>query len=381
MNMSLPSIRPIGLAPLICLFSLLVTVSFSVSAQTGSTGSGAGVELNPKHPDSYVVKRGDTLWDISAMFLRDPWYWPEIWQVNPQVDNPHLIFPGDILTLVYVDGQPRIQLQRTTETGREPPEPREQRAEQRGGEERLSPRIRVEDLDEAITTIPFESIGAFLSKGSILPADEMERLPYIAAIREGHLIAGAGNDVYVRGDIDRVNQGYSVVHIGDPLIDPDDKQIVGYRANFVGEGVIRQVGDPSTLRLVKTQREALEGDRLVSQDFDIPLRFFPKPPARQVDGRIIDVLDGMTVIGQFQVVVLNRGVKHGLEAGSVLTVWQAGQIVTDRFAGAKKTEKILLPDEEAGTLMVFKSYERISYALIMEATTEIHILDKVRNPI
>ncbi len=362
MNMSLLPIRSRGLAPLVFLCSMLALAGISASAQNGTE-----VELNPQHPDSYTVRKGDTLWDISAMFLRDPWYWPEIWQINPQVENPHLIYPGDILTLIYVDGQPKIQVQRAAEA-------------ESGGDTKLQPRIRSEVIDEAITAISFEKIGAFLSKGSVLAADEIEKLPYIAAIREGHLVAAAGNDVYVRGDISGVNAGYSVINIGDPIIDPDDQKIIGYRGNFVGEGVILQVGDPSTLHLVKTVREAREGDRLLTQDFDIPMQFIPRPPERQVEGRIIDVLDGLSIIGQYQIVVLNRGARHSLEAGTVLSIWQAGQLATDRFTTNSRGDQFLLPDEKAGTLMVFKAYDRISYALIMEATTDIHILDKVSNP-
>jgi hypothetical protein len=369
MNMSLRSIRPVGFSLSILVFAALIFAGSPLSAQTEPTGSDTGVELNPSHPDSYTVVRGDTLWDISALFLKDPWFWPEIWQVNPQVENPHLIYPGDVLTLVYVDGKPQIQVQR-----------QQQATVESGSAERMSPQIRSEDLGEAIATIPFELIGPFLSKGSVLSLEQFEALPYIAAIREGHLAAAAGMDVYVRGDVAGMNTGYSVVKIGNPLIDPDDGDTVGYRGTFVGEGIIRHVGDPSTLRLVKTQREAREGDRLLSQDFMIPMQFVPRPPEKQTEGRIIDVLDGMTVIGQYQVVVVNRGERHGIEAGHVFTVWQTGQPARDRFMGSGGGEKITLPDEEAGTLMIFKSYDRISYALIMEATTDIHILDKIRSP-
>jgi len=333
----------------------LLILATSLAAQSGSN-----VALNPDHPDRYVVKRGDTLWDISAMFLRDPWFWPEIWQVNPQVGNPHLIYPGDVLVLVYVDGQPQIRLE-----------------QQAGGDERLSPRIRSEDLDEAILTIPLAAIAPFLSKGTILQNDQIAKLPHIVAIRDGHLVAGAGNDLYVRGNIGDVNHGYSVVHVGDPLVDPDDGDVVGYQGVFVGEGSITRGGDPATLRLQQSRREALPGDRLLEQEFDIPLQFIPRAPDADVDGRIIHVVDGLAIIGQYQVVVLNRGENHGLDVGHVLTVWQAGETVRDRVAGGA----VELPDESAGTLMIFKTYERISYALIMEATNEIHILDRVKKPI
>jgi hypothetical protein len=356
--------RSTGFALLIFVILLVAGAGAAVMAENDD-----GIELNPQHPERYTVEKGDTLWDISALFLRDPWFWPEIWQVNPQVENPHLIYPGDILNLVYIDGQPKIQLQRGAD-----------RTAESGGDERLSPRIRTEDLDQAITTISIDAIGPFLSKGSVLERDEIAKLPYIAAMREGHLAAAAGHDVYVRGDLDDVESGYSVVHIGEALIDPDDLQIVGYQGIFVGEGIITRAGDPSTLHLVKTQREALEGDRLLKQSFNIPLQFFPRAPDTQVDGRIIHVLGGTSEIGQYNIVVLNRGETHGLAAGHVLTVWQAGQLIKDRYAGGDRSAKVRLPDETAGTLMVFKTYDRISYALIMEAESEIHLLDKVLNP-
>lgn len=367
MKISLPLIRPVTAGAWLLLVIFLGSEAIASPPRAGlatvlaaQSGASGGVALNPSHPDRYVVKRGDTLWDISAMFLRDPWYWPEIWQVNPQVENPHLIYPGDVLTLVYVDGKPQLRLQRGA-----------------GGYEKMSPKIRSEDLSEAITTIPLEAISAFLSRGSVIERGQKDRLPYIVAIKEGHLIGGAGNDVYVRGtNIGPVNHGYSVVHIGDPLVDPDDNAVVGYDGIFVGEGLIARTGDPSTLHLVDTQREALEGDRLIEQSFDVPLQFIPRSPDKDIFGTIIHVHDGLAMIGQYHIVVLNRGARDGLEVGHVLRVWQAGEKKRDRIGGGS----VRLPDEPAGTLMVFRTYDRISYGLIMEATTNIHVLDRVRTP-
>ena len=363
MKISLPPIRPVMTGA--CLLFMLVFNSGATAASlpagmvSSLTVQSGAVAMNPSHPDRYVVQRGDTLWDISAMFLKDPWYWPEIWQVNPQVENPHLIYPGDVLVLVYIDGKPQLRLERA------------------GGAERLSPSIRSEDLDEAITTIPLEDIAAFLSKGSVLERNEADRLPYIVAIEEGRLIGGAGHDVYVRGNgVDSTGKGYSVVHIGDALIDPDDNSVVGFAGIFVGEGQIRRGGDPATLRLTNTQREALEGDRLVEQEFDVPLQFIPRAPDQEVTGRIIYVKGGVAVIGQYNIVALNRGSEHGLEAGHVLQVWKAGKDHRDYTRGGN----VRLPDEPAGNLMVFKTYERMSYALIMEAVTDIRVYDKVTNP-
>ncbi len=352
----------------------------SRSAQSGSQRAATAnaqvltpIPLAAGAPDEYVVKRGDTLWDIAGLFLKDPWYWPEVWYVNPQVENPHLIYPGDVLALVMIDGRPRI----TT---------------LRGSAYRLSPQARVTPLDAAVNSIPYEQIAAFLSRGMVLERDQIEGLPYILATRGDRLIAAAGNDVYIRGGgAAPTGTRYNVVHVGDKLIDPDDNDVVGYQGIFVGEGALSRGGDPATVTLTDTNREALAGDRLVNESVDLPLNFFPKAPASPVDGRIISVVDGVSLIGQYQVIVINRGTRHGLAPGDVLNVAQAGETVRDRFANRSLLstdgfmsgfggEKVKLPDELAGTVMVFKVYDRISYALVMEATSDIHVYDAVRSP-
>jgi LysM domain len=321
--------------------------------------------LNPRHPDTYVVVPGDTLWDIAAMFLRDPWYWPEIWQNNPQIANPHLIYPGDVLSLAFLDnGRPVV----FREGGP-------------GNTVRLSPRIRVEPLEEAIPTIPYATLRAFLSRSQILAESELESLPYIVSQREA-LIGAAGNDVYVRGIDGDVGAAYNVVHLGEPLVDPDDDAVLGYEGIFVGEGNVRRTGDPATMRLVSTTREALVGDYLITPEISLPANFLPRAPEASVDGRIISVVDGISLIGQYQVVVLNRGARHGIEPGHVLRAFRAGEEIVDEARGKRgfKREKVQLPDEPAGTIMVFRSFDRMSYALVMEATSELHVLDKVANP-
>jgi hypothetical protein len=329
------------------------------------------VPLASGAPNEYTVQVGDTLWDIAATFLRDPWYWPEVWYVNPQVANPHLIYPGDVLALVMIDGQQRITNVRASTF-------------------RLSPQARVTPLTESITSIPYEQIAAFLSKGLVLEKDQADQLPYILSTRGDHLIASAGNDVYVRGGEPAANgTRYSVVHVGDELRDPDDNKLIGYQGIYVGEGALSRGGDPATVALTDTNREALNGDRLIPETVDIPLNFFPKAPDIDVDGRIISVVDGVSLIGQYQVVVLNRGARNGLAPGDVLTVFQAGEEVKDRYANNSLIgtalrgggETVTLPAEEAGTIMVFKVYDRIGYGLVMEATSDIHVLDAVRNPI
>jgi hypothetical protein len=319
----------------------------------------APVRLNSRHPDRYVVQRGDTLWDISAMFLRDPWYWPEIWYANPQVRNPHLIFPGDVLTLVYVDGRPRIMLERDV-----------------AGVDRLQPRVRIEPLEEAIFTIPYDRIAAFLSRPAVLDRDTVERAPYILTSRRGHLVHGSQTEVYVRGASFVADDMYSVMHVGEQLRDPDNGRLLGYQGVYVGEGRIVRNGDPATLYLSATAREALNGDKLLPVETDFPLRFVPRAPEQDVEGRIIHVLDGVARVGSYQIVTLNRGAKHGLESGHVLSVWQAGERVADRFGGGR----VQLPDEYAGHLMIFRTFDELSYGLIMQASNEIRVLDRVRNP-
>ncbi|MCL4778597.1 MAG: LysM peptidoglycan-binding domain-containing protein [Gammaproteobacteria bacterium] len=325
---------------------------------------GGGPVLNPSHPDTYVVKAGDTLWDISARFLRDPWYWPEIWYVNPQVENPHLIYPGDVLTLVYVDGKPQLRLERGTVTGTD----------------RLSPRIREESLDSAIQTLPYSAVGAFLSRSMVLEKNEFEKMPYVVELRDEHLIGATGNDVYVRGKGIEVDGNYNLIHQGDKIVDPDDGDTVGYEGIFVSEGKVSRGGDPATMRLNASVQEVVIGDRVVSRDLPPPMHFTPRAPDRQVEGRIIHVVDGVTQIGQYQVVIINRGARDGIESGHVLGIWRAGERVNDTVKSGVFNRKVQLPDEHAGVLMVFKTYDRISYGLVMNAESPIHIFDKVRNP-
>ena len=316
------------------------------------------VPLADGHPNEYVVQVGDTLWDIAGTFLKDPWFWPEIWYINPEIENPHLIYPGDVLGLVYIDGQARI-------------------TNVRASTYRMSPQARVTPLSQAVTSIPFEDVAAFLSSGIVLEKSQADALPYILETRGDHLIASAGNEVYVRGLDDAVPSArFNIVHIGEQMVDPDDDHVIGYHGVMIGEGSLRRTGDPATVALTSTKQEAKMGDRLLPASVDVPLNFFPRSPSSNIDGRIIHVVGGVTQIGQYQVVVMNRGSNNGLSVGDVLSVFQAGQVVEDRFRGGE----VKLPDEQAGTIMVFKTYDRISYGLVMEATDAIHIHDAIRNP-
>jgi hypothetical protein len=353
----------------------LVIIAGTVSAQDK-------VALNPAHPETYVVKRGDTLWDISAMFLQQPWYWPEIWSVNPQIVNPHLIYPGDVLNLVYVDGQPRVQLTRG------PIGP--------AGTERLSPSIYSSDLDSAITSIPASAIQPFLDGGMIMPKKDIAKLPYVVALHD-HMVGGAGQNVYVMDMPETTPEGakFFIVRMDDELRDPDTRKVLGYEVMFIAKTELRKQGDkktPATMFLTDTNREVMRGDRVLEANLNLPMNYFPSAPAEEVSGQIISVVDGLSRIGQYNMVVINRGTTHGLKEGNVLAVWQDGKRVNDNFDSLRGKayssesqyslagKKVTLPDTFAGNLMVIKAYSDISYALVMQAIQEMQVLDRVGNP-
>lgn len=321
------------------------------------------VALNPEHPQRYVVVEGDTLWDIAARFLRDPWLWPETWHNNPQIANPHLIYPGDVISLTYVDGEPRLVLERN---GRPTV--------------KLSPQARVVALDTAIPTIPMDAIRQFLSRTRIVTDEELAQAPYMVESTDAHLVTSADNRVYVRGINSSDHIRFGVFRPGDEYRSPRFRESLGREAVYIGEAQAQKFGDPSTFMLTSTTREALIGDRLfpIEQEDLIP-HFVPHAPQRPVEGRIISVLDGVTQIGQHQVVVVDLGVRDGMERGHVLAIHQAGQVVPDTVSNRLSTT-VKLPDERAGVLMIFRTFERVSYALVMNTTRPVHILDIVRNP-
>lgn len=356
----------------------------SILAQDGpaqTVGSGSNIPLASNVPDQYVVKTGDTLWDISKVFLREPWYWPEIWYVNPQVANPHLIYPGDVLKLVYVDGQPRLTV---AERGGESVE------SGRGGK-RLSPEVRREPLSQAITAIPYDIVASFMGRPTLLSKDQVKNAPYVVAMRDSHMIGAIGNEVYARGIGEAAPETrYSVVHVEDELRDPENNSLLGYSGMYVGSGPVATQGDPAKLLMTDSTREVLQGDKLFPESVDVNVDFVPHAPSGDIDASIIAVRSH-TVMGQYQVVALNRGAGAGLEPGHILAVFQSGGVVRDTFAegglAARRTRRstnfgnnVQLPEERAGVIMVFKAFDNLSYALVMETTHEIRQGDRAKNP-
>jgi hypothetical protein len=308
------------------------------------------------------------------MFLRDPWLWPEVWIINPQVPNPHLIYPGDTLALaIGADGRPQVRLTQA-------------------GAVRMEPRLRGSPLDGSIPTIPYNAIAAFLSRPTVMTADEIRHAPYVLAFRDMHEVAGSGNEVYVRNLPAGENARFAVVHVAGPLRDPDDGKVVGYEGIYTATALVQRKGDPAKALLIDPARETLRGDRLLSADTsETPINFTLRAPASDVRGRIIDVVGGTELVGQYEVVVINRGKRHGLEPGNVLAIDQAGEVVRDMYRngqtigthsgfGSSFAPRVKLPDERSGTLLVFKVFDRVSYALIVGASDTIHVADVVHNP-
>jgi LysM domain-containing protein len=357
----------------------LLPVSSTAQDTQRTIATGSNIPLTADAPNEYTVKAGDTLWDISKVFLRDPWYWPEIWYVNPQVENPHLIYPGDVLKLVYIDGQPRVTV---GDRGV---------AAEGGGGKRLSPQVRREPLSSAITAIPYDVIAGFMGRPTLLDGDQVKNAPYVVALRDGHVVGATGNEIYAKGiGSAAADARYSVIHVEEKLYDPDTRDLLGYSGIYVGSGPVAITGDPAKILLTDSAREALQGDKLFPESVDVNVDFVPHAPSADIDARVIAVRDH-TRMGQYQVIALNRGQRAGLEPGHVLAISQTGSIVRDTYskggmsATATSTSRghgkaVQLPDERIGLAMVFKAFDKMSYALVMETSHEIRQGDLARNP-
>ncbi len=327
--------------------------------------------VRPVHPKQYVVKKGDTLWDIARTFLKDPWFWPEIWHINPQIANPHLIYPGDVISLVYINGQPKLVVSRHWQ------------ASATGGvrqaTERLQPRVRIEPLGEPIPSIPLDAVEQFMSHPRVITKDQLEQAPYVIGNFDGRLVSALNDEVYVRGIQSQDDALFTIFRPTKVLRDPKSDEVLGYEVAEVADAKMIDFGDPSTLIITKSLREALNGDRLLPQDrSQTEHNYLPRRPELPFKGSVISLFDAISHVAQNQIVVINIGQRDGIEVSDVLAIERRGRKVKDRYSG-KKDDVVHLPDTRAGVIMIFQVYDRVSYGLIMESTRAIQLNDIVTN--
>jgi hypothetical protein len=399
------------LRPLACASALLALLlagnahaqNFPITPEQRTTAgqvAQAGValsELAPNAPDSHTVKRGDTLWAISALFLKSPWRWPELWGINLQeIRNPHRIFPGQVLYLDKSDGRARLST-------RPPGAPSED-----ASTVRVSPRTRFESLgDTSIPPISLQAIEAFLVEPMVVDEATFARAPRIVATQEARVLLSRGDRAYARGQYSSGVPGEAltegpgqsrelrVFRNAVPLKDPSTGEILGFEAQYVGKALLergessREVTDasgkvqtelvPATIDIVAAKEEMRVGDRLLPEPPRELPNYIPRAPASAQSGQIVSVYgNAVTFAAQNQVVAINRGTAHGLERGHVLALQSESHLVTDKTDDARP--QLRLPGERNGLMMVFRTFDKVSYALVLQITDGVKVGDRFTNP-
>jgi len=343
------------------------------------------VDLKPDHPERYVVQKGDTLWDISKRFLQDPWRWASVWTINEQIKNPHLIYPGDVIVLKYVDGKPQLVVDRGEAPAPTPaPEGAPEVLEEPAGETpsgmkivRLKPRAYTERIEDAIPTIGPDVIQPFLTEALVVSPGELERAGYVAVGLDDRVALGDGSEFYARG-LRRTKADYFYIfRPGKVLRHPETGELLAYEAFYLGDAQLLENGDPAKMVVTRVKQEIIPTDRLMEAPARAALPYyFPRAPEKDVKGRILSVLNGVNEIGPSAIVTISLGKREGMEEGHVLRIM--------RHAGSRKDpvtrRAFKLPDEESGLLMVFRVFDKVSYALIMDATQPVHLEDVLRTP-
>ena len=346
--------------------------------------------LSNDAPTIYTVVKGDTLWDISGKFLKQPWRWPEIWNMNQdQIRNPHLIYPGDIVKLSF-DANDKPLLTVVSGTGA-------------GETLKLAPRIRPSSNEQAITSIPASAIGPFLSAPLVVEEISMHAAPRIVASEDSRVIVGAGNLVYAVGLKPDQGTKWQIYRSGRALLDPNTKETLGYEAQYLGEAKVNRFGEgmsiPSTLEIIKSNQEINRGDRLMPADNATLPQVSPRAPEKQVQGNVVSVVGGVSEAAQYSIVVLNLGKRESMEVGHVLSVQTGGDVVSTDTGGTgsgwswksllpaewrtgpdEVPPEVRLPTERNGLLVVFRVFDRVSYALVMSSKRPLKIGDAVQTP-
>jgi LysM domain-containing protein len=332
------------------------------------------IRLQDNPPDRYVVVKGDTLWGISGRFLKDPWQWPQIWGMNrEQVKNPHLIYPGDVIVLDLSRQTPSLRLMRGEPVG----------GGVVGGREtvKLSPQVRAEPRGRApIPTIPASAIGPFLSQPLVIEAGGLDNAPRIVATEGQRVVLGAGDRAYAYKLPTDQGLNWQIYRTGKTLIDPETREVLGYEAIYLGEATVikfeERLDTASPIEITKSALEINTGDRLVKAT-EVPLdNYVPHAPEKLIKARVISAYGGLTEAGQDAIVTLNKGTRDGIERGHVLALYKRSPPAKNQ-----KGEVILrIPDERYGLLMVFRTFQKVSYALVMQITRPVHVLDVAQTP-
>ena len=350
-------------------------------------------------PDRYVVQKGDTLWGISGRYLKEPWRWPELWKMNQdQLKNPHLIFPGDAIVLDRSGGEAKLQLVQLEST-------------------RLEPRVRVEPTArDAVPSIAPSVIEAFLSKPLVVSVDELDKAPRIVATAEGRVTLGAGDRAFVQGITKAQGDQWQIFRRGDALVDPDTKEILGYEATYLGDARVSKHGDVATVEIARSTQEIYRDDRLVALGKQTPVfAYMPHSPKIPVRGRIISAYGSLQEAGKLSIVALSKGSKDGLAVGTVLAIERSQttarysqrteplfgrsglsgsdaprvynteplpprDVLVGRGEAVTREDIAKLPDDRYGLVMVFRTFDRASFALVMEASRPVNVTDFVTNP-
>jgi LysM repeat protein len=347
-------------------------------------------ELAPGAPERYTIKKGDTLWAISVLYLKSPWRWPELWGMNKQqIANPHLIYPGQMLVLVKTaEGRAILKLAGTEGTGFAPapapaPAPVAAPAPPPLPVQRLEPRVRdLGDITkEAIPSIPNRLIEPFLSRPMVVSADDLAKYPRIVATPEDRVYLGRGDEAFARGIQDDSQTDFHIFRPARPLFEPNDynrSRPIAYEAYFLGSARVVRHGEVTTLKVVDSRAEIGVHDRLVPIEHEPLVTYAPHAPPRAVQGWLISVYGGIDTVGAQSIVTLDRGARDGLDVGTVLAVNRSGKTVRDTTTSS--SEYVKLPDERIGQMFVFRVYDSICYALVLTATGPIKVGDRFTLP-
>lgn len=339
------------------------------------------VRLRTDSPESYTVQEGDTLWDIAGQFLEEPWLWPEVWQINPQIADPDLIYPGDIIELDYVNGSPVLRLSR----GEAPAELRIVR---------LSPQVRREPLLSPIPAIPLDLISSFLSENSVVSAAAFDASPYLLGERSGRTLAATGDEVLGRGAWTPGVITYDIVRRGRDLEDPDNDELLGVEALFVGSATIDVSNtDEAVLTIERSVQEIRKGDRLLPRRSEaLDSSYLPTPPPYEVNAAIVSIGAGASVGAQYDTLILNVGTADGIEVGHLLTVQQPPVEIEDDLAdtGAlQRTKQVFglddshiaaFPGANIGSVLIYRVFDEASLGLVLNSSDAIRLNDRAVTP-